>query len=695
MSEDNLTAGAGGTAPAQKPEAAATAPVTPPETTAPTSAPQGAAEVAPNGTGTNGSHGASNGNGNGNGHAANGDAPHHAPKDGFWTLMIGSIGVVFGDIGTSPLYALRESLMHTSTNGLDRVEVLGVVSLLIWALIFVVTAKYVLFLMRADNNGEGGTLSLLALVERALEGRTTFVFIVGAVGAALFYGDAMITPAVSILSAVEGLKLVTPVFEPYVLPLTVIIIVALFAVQSRGTEAVAKWFGPITALWFAVMAAAGLSHIFDDPGILGALNPYYALYFLISHGHIGFVVLGSVFLAVTGAEALYADMGHFGRAPIRFGWFSIAFPALTLNYLGQGALVLAHPHALENPFFLLVPEWALLPTVILATVATVIASQAVITGAFSLTQQAVNLGLLPRMEIRHTSETQAGQIYLPRVNRLLLIGVLLLVLLFKTSSNLASAYGIAVTGSMIVDSVLAFVVLWRFWRWPLPLAALTIVPFLAVESVFMSANFLKLFDGGYVPVTFAVLMTVVMWTWVRGTSIAFEKARRDSVPLADLIRMLGRSKPFRPPGTAVFLTSDPETAPPALLHNLKHNHVMHLQNIILTVKTARMPVVPEENRIHIEKLDDNFTRLIMTFGYMEAPNLPKALGQCRRQGLKFDIMSTTFFVGHRTFRAAAKSEMARWQEKLFIAMSRDAANATEYYSIPAGRVVELGQQITV
>jgi KUP system potassium uptake protein len=637
-----------------------------------------------------GGHGGGHDGGHGDDHAGG-----HRAKDGYWTLMVGSIGVVFGDIGTSPLYALRESLMHTSHDGLHRAEVLGVVSLLVWALIFVVTVKYVLFLMRADNNGEGGTLSLLALVERALEGRTTFIFVVGALGAALFYGDAMITPAVSILSAVEGLKLVTPVFEPYVLPLTIVIIVALFAVQSRGTEAVAKWFGPITALWFAVMAVAGLTHIFDDPGIFAALNPYHAVYFLLAHGHVGFVVLGSVFLAVTGAEALYADMGHFGRAPIRGGWFCVVFPALTLNYLGQGALVLAHPAALENPFFLLVPEWALLPTVVLATVATVIASQAVITGAFSLTQQAVNLGLLPRLEIRHTSETQAGQIYLPRVNRLLLLGVLLLVLLFKTSSNLASAYGIAVTGSMVVDSVLAFVVLWRFWHWPAPLAALTILPFIAVESVFMSANLLKLFDGGYVPVTFAALMTIVMWTWVRGTSIAFEKSRRDSVPVNDLIRMLARSKPFRPPGTAVFLTSDPETAPAALLHNLKHNHVMHLQNIILTVKTARTPTVPEENRIYIDKLDDNFTRLVMTFGYMEAPNLPRALGQCRKQGLKFDIMSTTFFVGRRTFRAAAKSEMTRWQERLFIAMSRDAANATEYYSIPAGRVVELGQQITV
>ena len=621
---------------------------------------------------------------------------HGAPHSGnFWGLAVGAIGVVFGDIGTSPLYALRESLVHTAHDGFERAEVLGVVSLLLWALIFVVTLKYVLFLMRADNNGEGGTLSLLALVERVMKGRAGFVFVCGALGAALFYGDAVITPAISVLSAVEGLKLVTPVFDPYILPLTVAILVALFAVQSRGTETMAAWFGPVMLVWFALMALAGLGHIFDDPGIASAFLPHHAVTFLLTHGHLGFVVLGSVFLAVTGGEALYADMGHFGAAPIRFGWLFVAFPSLALNYLGQGALLLAHPEAIENPFFLLVPEWALLPTVILATLATIIASQAVITGAFSLTQQAVNLGLLPRLEIRHTSETQAGQIYLPRVNRLLLLGVLLLALLFRTSSNLASAYGIAVTGTMLVTSLLAFFVLWRVWRWNAALAALTITPFVIVELVFLSANLLKLFDGGYVPVAFAVLMTVVMWTWVRGTAIAFEKARRDSVPLADIIRMLARSKPFRPPGTAVFLTSDPETAPPALLHNLKHNHVMHLQNFVLTVKTARTPTVPDEARVVIEKLDDNFTRLIVQFGYMEAPNLPKALGLCRKQGLKFDIMATTFFVGRRTFRAAPKSEMPRWQENLFITMARDAAGATNYYALPAGRVVELGQQIMV
>jgi KUP system potassium uptake protein len=578
---------------------------------------------------------------------------------------------------------------------LTRDEVLGVVSLLVWALIFIVTIKYVFFLMRADNKGEGGTLSLLALAEGSLGRRTLFVFVLGAAGAALFYGDAIITPAISVLSAVEGLKLVTPVFEPYVLPLTVVILVVLFAVQSSGTGAVAAWFGPITAVWFLAIAATGLAHIFDDPGIFLAFDPRYAIDFLLNEGLVGFIVLGSVFLAVTGAEALYADMGHFGRKPIQVAWLGLVFPALALNYLGQGAFVLANPAAIENPFFLMAPDWALLPMVLLATAATVIASQAVITGAFSLTQQAVQLGLLPRFEIRHTSETQAGQIYMPRVNGLLLIGVLFLVILFKNSSSLASAYGIAVTGTMLVTTLLAFVVLWKTWHWPLPLAALAILPFVVVESIFMAANLLKLFDGGWLPLTMAGAIVVAMWTWVRGTRIVSEKSRRESVPLASVVRMLERSKPFRPPGTAVFLTSDPDTAPAALMHNLKHNTVLHARNVILTVMTARTPKVPDADRITIEKITEDFTRLIVRFGYMEQPNIPRALAICRKQGLKLDIMTTTFFVGRRTFKASANSGMPLWQDKLFISMAKDAANATDFYAIPSGRVVELGQQITV
>lgn len=623
------------------------------------------------------------------------DHHQHGSHGGLFALTLGSIGVVYGDIGTSPLYALRESLHHAAADGLTREEVLGVVSLLLWALIVIVTMKYVLFLMRADNKGEGGILSLLALVQGAVGRDSIFILVLAALGASLFYSDSIITPAISVLSAVEGLKLVTPVFEPYILPITVVIIVGLFMVQPRGTGAVAVFFGPITAVWFAAMAAAGASHIFDDPAIFLAFDPRHAVMFLLEHGMIGFVVLGSVFLAVTGAEALYADMGHFGRKPIQLAWFALVFPALALNYLGQGALVLAHPEALENPFFLLVPSWALLPMVLLATVATVIASQAVISGAFSVTRQAVQLGLLPRFEIRHTSETQAGQIYMPRVNWMLLTGVLLLVVLFKTSSSLAAAYGIAVTGDMVITSCLAFFVLWKVWKRPLVLALVVVIPFLAIELVFLTANLLKLFDGAWLPLCLAVCLVTAMWTWVRGTRIVFEKSRRESVPLADIIRMLERSKPFRPPGTAVFLTSDPETTPPALLHNLKHNNVLHSKNLILTVKTATTPTVPDEGRIAIDKLSDDFVRLLITYGYMEQPNIPKALGLCRKQGLKFDIMSTTFFVARRTFRISATSGMPVWQDRIFISMSKDAANATDFYAIPSGRVVELGQQITV
>ncbi|MCW1843545.1 potassium transporter Kup [Prosthecomicrobium hirschii] len=617
---------------------------------------------------------------------------HHG---GLLALSLGSIGVVYGDIGTSPLYALRESLVHSAKDGLTRSEVLGVVSLLLWALVIIVTIKYVILLMRADNKGEGGILSLLALAQGAVGRQSVLLMVLAALGASLFYGDSIITPAISVLSAVEGLKLVTPVFEPYVVPITVVILVGLFAIQPRGTGAVAVFFGPITAVWFLAMAASGLSHISDDPGIFLAFNPVYAIEFLLHEGVVGFVVLGSVFLAVTGAEALYADMGHFGRKPIQLAWISLVFPSLALNYLGQGALVLAHPEAIENPFFLLVPSWALLPYVLLATVATVIASQAVISGAFSVTRQAVLLGLLPRFEVRHTSETQRGQIYMPRVNWMQLAGVLVLVLMFRSSSALASAYGIAVTGDMVITSCLAFIVLWRVWGWGLPAAALVVAPFLAVELTFLAANLLKLFDGAWLPLCLSAFLVTSMWTWVRGTQIVFDKSRRDSVPLATVMRSLEKSKPFRPPGTAVFLTSDPDTAPPALLHNLKHNRVLHGKNVILTVRTATTPKVAEENRIALEPVNEDFTRLFVNYGYMEEPNIPKALGQCRKLGLKFDIMSTTFFVARRTFRVSANSGMPLWQDRLFIAMSKDAANATDFYSIPTGRVVELGQQITV
>ena len=629
-------------------------------------------------------------------HDGNGAGGHggHGAKAGFWALALGSVGVVYGDIGTSPLYALREALHHAQDDGITRAEVLGVTSLLLWALIFIVTGKYVLFLMRADNRGEGGTLSLMALAQRALGRATPAVFLLGVAGAALFYGDALITPAISVLSAVEGLKLVTPVFDPYVIPITVAILLALFAAQRQGTGKVAALFGPVTALWFLTIAVLGLLHIQDDLGVFAAINPAYAISFLFSHGLIGFAVLGSVFLAVTGTEALYADMGHFGRAPIQTAWAGLVFPSLALNYLGQGALVLKHPEALENPFFLLAPDWALLPVVIFATVATVIASQAVITGAFSVTQQAIQLGLLPRMEIQYTSDIQAGQIFLPDVNRLLLVGVLILVFSFKSSGALASAYGIAVTGTMVVTTCLAFIVVWKAWRWPLLGALLFTTPFLLVDGAFFLANLLKVRDGGYVPLLVAAAIMLAMWTWVRGLRLILHKTHT-GLPLAELISQLERSDLTRVANTAIFLTSDPDIVPTALLHNIKHNRVLHGRNIIMNARTAPVPRVAAADRVRIERISDDFSRVQLTFGYMETPDIPKALVLARQQGLKFDIMKTSFFIGRRSIRPAAKPSMRRWQEGLFLALARQATNASDFFRIPAGRVVELGTVVTL
>jgi KUP system potassium uptake protein len=616
------------------------------------------------------------------------------------SLAVGSVGVVYGDIGTSPLYALKESIHHAAHDGLLRGEVIGIVSLLLWAIIVIVTLKYVIFIMRADNKGEGGTLSLMALAQKAFGRRSTGIFLLGVLGAALFYGDSIITPAISVLSAVEGLKLVTPVFADQwnVIMLAMAILLGLFLVQSRGTEKVASFFGPVMVVWFGVLAALGISHISDDLGILAAFSPHHAIIFIFNHGVIGLLVLGSVFLAVTGAEALYADMGHFGRFPIRAAWLAFVFPCLALNYLGQGAFVLKYigdARVIADPFFLMAPKWALLPLVILSGLATIIASQAVITGAFSLTQQAVQLGLLPRIDIRHTSETTLGQIYIPQVNRMLAIGVFALVLTFKTSSALASAYGIAVTGAMLADTGLFFIVALYVWKWQSWRVALFGVPFLAIDLVFFGANCLKIPEGAYMPLIFGGILMVMMWTWVRGTRIVYEKSRRDSVPLNDLIKMLEKSKPVRVAGTAVFLTSDPETAPGALLHNLKHNKVLHKRNIMMTVNTADTPRVPESEKLVIEDLSEDVKRIIVNVGYMESSRVPHFLALARRRGLDFDIMQTSFFLGKRTIKAAATSGMPLWQDNLFIFLSRTAANATDFFHIPTGRVVELGAQVTV
>jgi KUP system potassium uptake protein len=625
-----------------------------------------------------------------------GSHPVTVASTGFLTLTLGSMGVVFGDIGTSPLYAFREAVVAASPGGVvSRDAVFGVLSLILWALMVVVTCKYVLILLRADNNGEGGTLSLTALASRAFGRRTAPIYILGVIGASMFLGDSVITPAISVLSAVEGLNLATPAFQHYVVGLTVAILVVLFAVQSRGTAKVAAFFGPIMLVWFITIAIVGLVNISDDPHILKAVNPYYGVRFLADHGHIGLVTLGLVFLAVTGGEALYADLGHFGRKPIQTAWLFLVFPALLLNYFGQGALVLADESAIGNPFYRLVPETLLMPMIVLATVATVIASQAVITGAYSLVAQAIRLGLLPRLAIRHTSAEHHGQIYIPRVTVALLAGVLLLVGLFRTSSALASAYGIAVTTTMVVDGILGLLVVWKLWNWKLWQAVALVAPLVFVDAVFFSANLLKIFDGAWAPIAFGSSMVLIILTWRRGTGILAQKTRRTEVPLETLVRSLQRKPPHVVPGTAVFLTSDPDSAPTSLLHNLKHNKVLHEHNVILTIVTADTPRVSDDERVRITEVSPLFSKVSLKFGYMESPNVPKALAIARKLGWHFDIMSTSFFLSRRSLKPAAHSGMPRWQDRLFIMLAKSASDATDFFQIPTGRVVEVGTQVTV
>ena len=624
------------------------------------------------------------------------EAAHGAPSSGsFSILVLGSVGVVFGDIGTSPLYALQTALSQLKGAGFGPATVVGVVSLIIWALLIVVTAKYVVFLMQADNKGEGGILSLMALAKRALGRASVIAFGLGVAGSALFSGDAMITPAISVLSALEGLKQVDSDLAPYVLPATVVILVLLFAAQSRGTARVAAFFGPIMVVFFGVDAALGIVHIAATKEILQALSPIPGLSFMRAHGTMGFIVLGSVFLAVTGAEALYADMGHFGRKPIRAAWLFIVLPALICNYLGQGAAILQDPHAIENPYYSLAPSWGLAPLILLSTVATVIASQAVITGAYSLVSQAIQLGLLPRLEIVHTSSTQEGQIFIPRVTRILLLGVLTLVLMFRSSEALANAYGIAVAGTMVATTALAFFVVWKLWRWPLWGALAVVCAFLSIDVGFFFANLYKVLDGGWMPLLLGGAMFVLMWTWSRGSAILLVKTHRDSIPMADLIKMLEKSKPVRVPGTAVFLTNDPTSAPSSLMHNLKHNKVLHDRVILLSVRTETTPRVAEANRFEIAQLSPDFWLVTLHFGFMEQPHLPRALAAIRKAGLKFDIMTTSFFLGRRTLKTAVKSGMPRWQDRLFIAMTKQAANAPDFFNLPSDRVVELGAQMKV
>ncbi len=611
-------------------------------------------------------------------------------------LAIGSIGVVYGDIGTSPLYAFKEAVTAAKNAGLPLQEaVLGVLSLVLWLLLLIVTLKYVFVLLRADNNGEGGTFALMALGRSVAKRSAPVITMLGIAGAALFFGDAVITPAISVLSAVEGLKLVTPAFDPFVLPIAVGILFALFAVQSYGTDVMAKFFGPIMLLWFAVLALGGLLHIGSHPEVLQAFNPLLGIMFITRHGMIGLTILGLVFLAVTGAEALYADLGHFGRKPIQLAWVSIVLPSLALNYLGQGALVLAEPTAIENPFFRLYPQWALIAMVALATVATVIASQAVITGAFSLARQAVQLGVLPRMTVRHTSEKMSGQIFLPRVNALLLIGVLFVCIQFRTSENLAAAYGVSVTATMVVASAMMMFVIRKNWGWKPWQAMALMLPLLCIEEFFFLANMLKIFDGGWFPLTLGAVLMTVMFIWAKGSTLVAKVTKKSAVALDWLAPKLEASPPFRVPGTAVFLAADPASAPTALMHNLKHNKALHERNIVMSMKTADRPRIPNSERIAIDRLTDHFIVVRATFGFMETPDVPKTLALCRKYGLNIDPSATSFFVSRRNLKIGSKLGMSHWQARLFIALTRTADDATAYFSIPADRVVEIGTQVKI
>lgn len=625
-----------------------------------------------------------------------GSSEGHDDKN-FWALVIGSVGVVFGDIGTSPLYAFKEAINAATQRGLPVGDAtLGVLSIIVWVLILIVTIKYVLVLLRADNKGEGGTFALMVLGQSVASRSAPLLAMLGVAGASFFYGDSVITPAISVLSAVEGLKLIMPSLDHRVVPvLAVIVLFWLFWMQSRGTQSVARYFGPITALWFLVLGLGGVMHIADNMSVLAALNPWYGISFVARNGVIGLTIMGLVFLAATGAEALYADLGHFGRKPIQFAWLSFVFPALLLNYFGQGALVMNDVSALDNPFYKLYPAWSLFPMVVLSTLATVIASQAVITGAFSLTRQAVQLGLVPRMEIRHTSESVAGQIYIPRVNWMLFVAVAAAVGLFGSSSHLAAAYGVSVTAAMVIDSLMAFFVVWKCWKWPVWRTVALVVPLLLIEQVFFAANILKLFEGGWVPMMIAMSLGLIMFTWVRGTKVLAKVSKRNEADLDWLVRKLEAKPPHRVPGTAVFLTGNPYAAPTSMWHNLKHNRVMHERNILLTIKTEDTPRIPRHERLTIEKVSDHFLRIVARYGFMETPSVPKILEHARRKDCNIDIGSTSFFLSRRSLRTTSKSELPRWQERLFIMLANSAEDATTYFQIPTDRVVEVGTQVAV
>lgn len=623
--------------------------------------------------------------------AAPGDSPPRV------AALVGVLGVVYGDIGTSPLYTVKASLSHFSANGLDRTEVMGTISLILWALIIVVTVKYVTFVMRADNRGEGGILALMALASRSLksERARAGVLMAGVAGAALFFGDGVITPAISVLSAVEGLEVIEPKLQDIVVPISLAVLILLFAVQYRGTGRIGALFGPVCAMWFVSLAALGVYGIAGRPEILLALDPSWAVRLILAEQYEAFITLGSVVLAVTGAEALYADMGHFGRPPIRQAWLFFVLPSLALNYLGQGALMLSDAAAIENPFYLLCPEILRLPLVFLATAATVIASQAMITGAYSIARQTALLNLLPRLTVRHTSEEEEGQIYMPQVNNALLIGVVLLVVTFRNSERLAAAYGIAVTGTFLATSILGAVVARRVWGWNRITALLVFGSFGLIDGFFFASNLLKVLDGGWVPLVLGVAIFVLMTTWKRGRDLLFERWRSDSMPLKSWLSRLPQSRVIRVPGTAVFLTGNQDFLPNALLHNLKHNKVLHERVVFLTVTAEDEPSVPASQRAQVEELAPGIHRVNLRYGFMESPNVPRALEECRAAGLSLEPMQTSYFLGRETLVPAALPKLSAWRHWLFMLMARNAQSATEFFRIPPDRVVELGVRVAI
>ena len=611
-------------------------------------------------------------------------------------LAVGAVGVVYGDIGTSPLYALQECFSSHHGLEINVDNVYGILSLIFWSIMLVVSFKYVTIILRADNDGEGGSLALLAQVSSVLKGRmsATIITVLGIFAAALFYGDSMITPAISVLSAVEGLKVAMPDIDAIVIPLTLAILIALFVIQRQGTHRIGILFGPIMILWFAALAALGILHIIERPVIVVAINPLYAIDFIWLHGWKAFFVLGSVVLVVTGGEALYSDLGHFGRRPISVAWLSIVLPALILNYFGQGALLLNDPSALENPFFRMAPAWATLPMVVLATIATVIASQAVISGAYSLTQQAIQLGLLPRVRVIHTSHQAIGQIYVPFVNWLLLAAVVVLVLGFESSSNLASAYGLAVTGTMLITSLMMGVVLFRIWHWPKLPSAILLAIFLIVDASFFLANFNKIAHGGWFTLAVGLVVFVMLTTWKKGRQLLLASIDKDAMPVDIFLKSLS-NRVTRVPGTAIFMTGRPQGVPSALLHNLKHNKILHERNILLTVEMRPVAHVPVPRRLLAEDLGSGFHRLTMIFGFMDDPDVPAALKHAGEIGLPISIMETSFFLSRETIVPSMLPGMMRWREALFAWMSRNSTTAMEFFGLPINRVVELGTQIAI